>query len=512
IAYQKNDERALEQFTITDAARPELPGHRFAYPRPGKANVDVRVFMVSADGGQHRELTWDREAYPYLAKVAWGGELIMLVQSRDQGSQILLRVDPQTGQTRTLFEERDPAWLNIHDSTPRFSEDARSFFWATEEGGAWRLERKHLADDGLSIVRRQVLVGEKTGFHTLVHIDEARGWLWFLGGQDPAQLHLFRASLDGSGNATQVTSGIAWHEASFAHGGEVIALTTTSLDQLPETTVHTVGPKGELTAGATLPIEAETPSRAPAVELRHADGLRAAVVRPEGFREDQKYPVILYVYGGPGVSLVRAQMAAWFVPQWLADHGFIVVSVDGRGTPRKGRDFERALKDRFHEVPLEDQVRGLEALARSIPQMDTDRVGVYGWSFGGYMSALSVLRRPDIFKAGVAGAPVVDWLYYDTHYTERYLGVPEDADDTTYRQGNLLTYAKDLDRPLLLVHGSADDNVYFAHTLQLADALFRAGRPFEMLPLVGLTHQVSDPTVREALFEWIVRFLGARLW
>src|SRR5262249_18821097 len=151
-------------------------------------------------------------------------------------------------------------------------------------------------------------------------------------------------------------------------------------------------------------------------------------------------------------------------------------------------------------VPLDDQVAGLKALGQRFPEMDLDRVGIEGWSFGGYLAALAVLKRPDVFKAAVAGAPVVDWLDYDTHYTERYLGL-SDSDAGAYREASLLSYAADLRRPLLLVHGTADDNVYFRHTLKLADALFRAGKEFELLPLSGLTHMVPEPVVTQRLWS-----------
>jgi dipeptidyl-peptidase-4 len=161
---------------------------------------------------------------------------------------------------------------------------------------------------------------------------------------------------------------------------------------------------------------------------------------------------------------------------------------------------------------LDGQVAGLKALGAKYPELDLERVGIYGWSFGGYMSALAVLKQPDVFKAAVAGAPVVDWLDYDTHYTERYLGLP-DADAAAYHEASLLTYADRLSRPLLLVHGTADDNVYFRHTLKLTDALFRAGKAFEVLPLSGLTHMVPDSVVTQRLYARIVghfrKYLGA---
>jgi dipeptidyl-peptidase-4 len=194
----------------------------------------------------------------------------------------------------------------------------------------------------------------------------------------------------------------------------------------------------------------------------------------------------------------------------MADQGFIVVALDNRGTPGRGRDWERAISKRLGTVPLEDQVAGLKALGQRCPQMDLDRVGITGWSFGGYLSALAVLRRPDIYKAAVAGAPVVDWLDYDTHYTERYLGLP-DTDAVAYREASLLTYADNLQRPLLLVHGTADDNVYFRHTLKLTDALFRAGRDFELLPLPGLTHMTPDPIIKQRLGSRTAQFFHHHL-
>jgi dipeptidyl-peptidase-4 len=198
--------------------------------------------------------------------------------------------------------------------------------------------------------------------------------------------------------------------------------------------------------------------------------------------------------------MVTASRNRYVLAQWFADRGFVVVSVDGRGTPDRGRAWERALSRQVGPVPLEDQVEGLRALGAQFPELDLSRVGIFGWSYGGYVAAYAVMRRPDVFHAAVAGAPVVDWRDYDTHYTERYLGLP-DRDRAAYDRNSLLTYAASLGRPLLLIHGTADDNVYFTHAARLSDALFRAGRPFEFLPLVGLTHMVPDPALVSRLNE-----------
>ena len=266
---------------------------------------------------------------------------------------------------------------------------------------------------------------------------------------------------------------------------EAYVRTSTDLSSMPRSVAYKkqlAPPVGE------LPSVAETPSFTPQVEILkvgEGEGFYTAIVKPHGFDPKKKYPVIVDVYGGPDHQVVLQAMRNWLIDQWLADQGFIVVAIDGRGTPNRGRDWERAIYKKFGSVPLDDQVAGIKALAAKVPQMDMDRVGITGWSFGGYMSALAVMKRPDVFKAAVAGAPVVDWLDYDTHYTERYLGLP-DKDPEAYKEASLLTYAADLKRPLLIVHGTTDDNVFFRHSLKLSDALFRAGKDFETAAAIGV--------------------------
>ena len=212
------------------------------------------------------------------------------------------------------------------------------------------------------------------------------------------------------------------------------------------------------------------------------------------------------MYGGPHAQTVVAAPSAYLLQQWIADHGFIIVSVDGRGTPARGRSWERALKGNLIDIPLGDQVAGLKALGRKYRELDLDRVGIYGWSFGGYFSAIAVMRRPDVFDVGVAGAPVAEWLDYDTHYTERYLGMP-DEEVHAYARYRLLDDAPNLSRPLMLIHGIADDNVYVANTLQLSRCLMEAGRPHTVLPLSGITHAPMNPQVAENLLLLQVRFI-----
>ena len=527
IVYEEADARGVEVWHVADPARPEEPPHPSFYPRPGKANVRVRLGVVSVPtrtDDANREtiwIRWDAERYEYLATVRWekAAPLLLLVQNRDQTELVLLRADPTTGETASLLTERDAAWVNLDQSMPRWwnSPNFSGFLWATERNGGWQLNL--CKPDGSDPTVLVGPAGPDFGFQSLVDFNPDSFELIFRASSDPtqAQLSRFKKNVELNQEFIEIVDSNKpprLEDAVFAKDHSIYVLTTRSTVAMPQFTVHRRD--GELIG--KLPSVAENPPflpRAEIVRVGGEPGFYCAVVRPREFDPKKRYPVVNHVYGGPGHNQVLASMGMWLLDQWLADQGFIVVSIDGRGTPGRGRDWERAIAKQFGNVPLADQVTALKILGERFPEMDLNRVGIVGWSFGGYMSALAVLKEPDVFKAAVAGAPVVDWLDYDTHYTERYLGVPDLAADPAggpaYREASLLTYAAELKRPLLLVHGTADDNVYFRHTLKLCDALFRAGKEFELLPLSGSTHMVPDPVATEQLWSRIARFFQRHL-
>lgn len=525
IAYQANDYSAMERFSLSDPASPEREPLRVPYPRPGGTNAVVKLYVIGINGKGRREVRWDRRRYPYLARVTWPkkGPLSLLVQARDQKKQAFLRFDGKTGRTIIMHRESDPAWLNLCRTTPRWLKGGRAYLWATEKGGAWSLERHEprLSSRKGGIKHTSLIVDESAGYREIVHVDEARDRLWFAGGPDPSQTTLYVTALSGNSAIEAVSPeepGI--YRARFSPDGRRFVLLRDALDGLPEATVHDAPPGGApmrrvgLDDGTPVRHVAHAPAVLPRVEILEPaadDDPYAFIVRPADFVHGQKYPVILYVYGGPHHNVVQRDITRYFLHQWMADHGFIVVGLDGRGTLHRGRAWERAIRGALADVPLEDQVRGLRYLGDRLDELDLARVGVYGWSFGGFMAALAVLKHPDVFRGGVSGAPVTDWQYYDTHYTERYLGLYEE-DAEAYARASVVAAAGLLARPLLLVHGVADDNVFFAHTLKLADALFHAKKTFDILPLANSTHQVSDPAVREALYGRIVQFLGDAVW
>jgi len=507
IAYQETDVAGVEELFISDPANPDQPPQRWRYPRPGKTNASVRLGIIPVAGGETTWIEWDREKFPYLAAASWEehAPLTILVQNRRQTEQLLLEVDAATGNTKELLGERDEAWLNIDESLPRWVDDGKAFLWSSERDGAWRLE---LRDQNGKLLGP--LTTPELGYRGLVGVLDGSREAIIAASENPVEQHLYRVSLDPKHpRATRITDGIGLHNGWWSEENGLHVRLQTNLQGDAQFNVFDRDGKklGE------LPQKAESPGFVPNVELTRVGRdpeLHAAIVRPRNFDPARRYPVIVSVYGGPHAQTVIASSGKYLLDQWIADAGFIVVSIDGRGTPARGRDFERAIRGDFITLPLEDQVRGLKALGEKFPELDLERVGIYGWSFGGYFTAMALLQRPDVFRAGVAGAPVVDWADYDTHYTERYLGLP-DENQRGYKVSNVLTYADRLRGNLLLVHGTADDNVYFLHSVKLADALFRAGCDYDFLPLRGLTHMTPDPLVTRRLYSRLIEYFQQHL-
>ena len=518
IAYQETDTASVERLYIGDPFTPEQAPQPWVYPRAGRANAKVRLGLVPVAGGATTWVRWDADRYPYLASVRWqaNAPLTILVQNRTQTEELLLAVDPANGDTRTLHVERDRTWLNLDPDLPRWLPSGEGFLWSTERDGGWALE---LRDRTGGFVRTVVPV--ESGYRAFLRVDERRGVVYVLASPDPTEEHVLRASLrEEGGEPRRLTAEPGVHTGVFAESGADVWVHTV---QRPDGSVDTVVRRLDGREVGPLRSVTERPPFAPNLEITsvEVDGRRhyAALVRPRDFDERRRYPVIVYVYGGPHWNVVSTAGQRFLLHQWIADHGYVVVSIDGRGTPGRGRVWERALafaegvdgpRGDIVSVPLEDQAAVLKALGERSPELDLARVGVFGWSYGGTMAAMAVLRRPDVFRAAVAVAPVNDWRDYDTHYTERYLGLPDD-NPAGYDRSAAATWAEKLDRPLLLMHGTADDNVYFFHSLKLVNALFRAGRPFEFVPLVGFTHSVPDPLMTVRIYDRLVAFFDERL-
>jgi dipeptidyl-peptidase-4 len=486
------DETPVQRWHIADPANPDRPPSEVAYPAAGTPNALVSLALLKVDG-RRTGVAWDRGMFPYFVAAAWDRHgLLIVVQPRDQRSQRVLRVDPSNGETSLVHVEHDPVWTDIVPGLP-VRTNSGDLVWTTEDRDA--------------DTRRITVAGEPVtpaGLQVRAVLGVDGESILFTASEEPTEVHLYSCD---AGEVTRLTEG----QGVFGgiRSGGVTIVTGARLDR-PGSEIEVRTPSG------THPVAsfAETPVITPRVELLRAGDreIRTAVLLPTGWEPGQgRLPVLMDPYGGPHAQRVLAVQRMYCEAQWLADQGFAVVIADGRGTPARGPAWERAVHGDFAGPVLDDQITALIEAARKHPAaLDLDRVGIRGWSFGGWLAGLAVLQRPDVFHVGIAGAPVTDWRLYDTHYTERYLGHPgEDPDN--YAANSLIERAADLKRPLMIIHGLADDNVVAAHTLRLSSALLAAGRPHTVLPLSGVTHMTPQEVVAENLLHLQVDFLKAAL-
>ena len=487
------DEAPVQSWWIADPANPDREPSQQRYPAAGTPNADVTLWLVSLDGSRH-EVTWDRAGYEYVAGVAWSeaGGLVVLVQSRDQRRLSWLSVDVSTGSTTERLAASDEHWLELIDGTPALTGSGRLLAVLPHDGAnRLHVEGDPVTPDGLQVSAVLSVDGES---------------VLLAASEEPTESHLYL--YDGA-STRQLTSEPGVHGGRM--GGGTVVVTSAGLASPGARTavLRDGGPVAAIQSFAETPVL----KAAPTLLRAGADELRTALLLPTGWEAGSgKLPVLMDPYGGPHAQRVVAAHNAFLASQWLADQGFAVLVSDGRGTPSRGPEWERSIAGRWGDAVLDDQVTALHEAAAANSDLDLSRVGIRGWSYGGYLAALAVLRRPDVFHAGVAGAPVTDWSLYDTHYTERYLGTdPRGKDAVRYAAESLIDDAPSLRRPLLLIHGLADDNVVAAHTLRLSSALLAHGRAHEVLPLSGVTHMTPQEAVAENLLLLQVEFLKRAL-
>ena len=467
---------------------PAQPPQTVRYPAAGTSNADVRLWLVDVCDASQIEVIWDRSTHPYLVDVTWedASPLTVTVQSRDQRSMRVLEVEESSGDTNPVLDVDDPDWVEIVPGTPRRWNDG----WLTiEEHGNTR----SLLFNGAP------LSGSDQWVRSLVDVTDSE--ILYTASIDPTTIDLWSVR---DGRNECLTDG----------NGVVQAVGSQSVTVIERSSLESSSRVEVITPENTWGINSwqTTPMVTPAVEFlqTRSSGIHTAVLFPTGY-SDELLPVLLDPYGGPHAQRVLRARNTYLVSQWFADQGFCVVIADGPGTPGRGNGWERSVRGDLAQPVLEAQVEALQAVAELHPnKVDLTRVGIRGWSFGGYLAALAVIRRPDIFHAAIAGAPVTDWQLYDTHYTERYLGHPAEEPDN-YQRTSLLVDAAELQRPLMLIHGLADDNVIAAHTLQLSASLLAAGCPHEVLPLSGVTHMTPQEQVAENLLFLQVDFLRRNL-
>ncbi|MGZ5298464.1 MAG: prolyl oligopeptidase family serine peptidase [Actinomycetota bacterium] len=486
IAAARVDDRPVRIWHIAGPVDPEASPRAVRYPAAGTDNAIVTLSVFDMQGSRV-DVGWDVEAFPYLVTVEWSANapLTFVVQSRDQKTWQILSADPATGKTTLVREDHDDRWLHILLGVPGYLADGRLVRTLDSE------ETRRLTFDDVPVTPVGLQVEE------VVEIGDDH--VLFRATDDPTELHVWRVGADGA--LTRITEEPGIHTAT--QGGDVLVVSSAPAEGLPASHVLRDGEEvGTLRSFAEEPLLVARPR----FSFGGTRELRTALLTPGGTEPDGPIPVLLDPYGGPHFGRVVKAGLSFLESQWFADQGFAVLVIDGRGTPGRGPGWEREVYRDLADSVLQDQVDGLHAAAEAYPFLDLERVAIRGWSFGGFLAAMAVLRRPDVFHAAVSGAPVTDGELYDTHYTERYLGMP-DIDVEAYARYRLLDDAPSLRRPLLLIHGLADDNVYVANTLRLSRALMEAGRFHSVIPLSGITHAPSQPEVAENLLLLQVRFL-----
>ncbi len=510
LAATRVDTAAVEAWYIADPAAPWTPAAEHAYPAAGTANADVRLAVTALEQGRRVDLTWDRERFPYLTRVAWDGDgqdagrLTVQVQTRDQRTVEVLAADPATGRTEPLRTLTDAAWVELIEGAPAWIGDALVTVEDLPEHGAGG--SRALVVDGRPVSPSGMQV------RAIAHADDHEVVLT-ASQDDPTAIHAYRWC---EGELTRLDDGEDGVTTVAAEGGSY-ALVTASLDHpTPRARIRWAATAGgsetELSVRAERPQVTVVPRLLELGERR----LRGALLLPSDDDGISRLPVLLDPYGGPHAQRVLRSTAAFATSQWFADQGFAVLVVDGRGSPGRGPAWERAVAGDLASVPLQDQLDALADAAALDPRLDLDRVAIRGWSFGGFLAAAAALRAPERIRAAVAGAPVTDWRLYDTHYTERYLGTPEEEPaayavsslvDADARLGPAEPWSPDRAPSLLLIHGLADDNVVAAHSLRLSSALLADGRAHRFLPLSGVTHMTPQEVVTEQLLHLQVGFL-----
>ena len=527
IAFQRYDEKAVpvvRRFEI-QADRTDVIEQR--YPAAGDANVAVTLGLVAPAGGDPRWIDLGTDKDIYLARVDWlpdAKHVSYQWQSRDQKRLELRFVDVASLEQRTVLTETRETWIELNNDL-RFLAGNRGFLWGSDRSGF-----QHLYHYGLDGKLRAAISGGDWGIDRLLAVDEARGQVYVESNREFAgDRQVYRLALDGStfNEPVRVSEGDGVHRVEFSDDARVYVDTYSSPGVPPQVSLHAADGERidwiEKNAYDDTHPFARYRDAAPLPEfgtLLAGDGqiLNYRMFKPPGFDPAKRYPVFNFFYGGPGVQRV---VRAWGDPatahasqqvrfcQYMAQQGYVVFTLDNRGMARQGRAFSDAIHGQLGAVEVEDQLAGIAWLGKQ-PWIDRTRIGVFGWSYGGYLTTMLLAKASSDIAFGVAVAPVTDWALYDTHYTERYLGLPT-ANRAGYIRSAPFAWLDGLTSPLLLIHGMADDNVQFTHTTKLMAELQERGVNFELMTYPGGKHGLSTPTMRKHVYRLIADAFGRHL-
>jgi dipeptidyl-peptidase-4 len=512
IAYLEVDEREVATVPVMGYRGGKVDLMMQKYPAAGAKNPSVKAGVIDLKTQKTTWLKWPREEERYLGRFAWaadGKALYLQALSRDQKRWALARADASTGEAKEILTDTKAAWAEF--APMRLLEERSPKLLITREVGGHEHLALHDAVTGAEIAR---LTSGDWDVMSIQAIDEERGRALVSATKDgPTERHLYAVPLEKGGAIQRLTAEPGVHFTAPEHRGRMFVDVHSALDRLPKVALRSEA--GAALAELPAPVDAELEAlkvRSPEiVEVRGPSGdtLYGALLKPRTMEPGRRYPVVVMVYGGPGEQSVLNFWQPNLLWNHLADRNVIVFQLDNRGSAGRGPAFEAHISGRAGEVELIDQIAGLDHLAK-LPFVDKDRVGIHGHSYGGTMTLLAMLKAPDRFKVGVAGSPVTDWRFYDTGYTERYMGMPE-KNPSGYDGTAILRLAPNLAGKLLLIHGMMDENVHFKNTAVLIDALVAANKPFDMLILPGERHGFRTPSTRQYVYRRTVEYLTANL-
>lgn len=518
IAYQRYDESGVDEVERSEVYADRTEVIRQRYPAAGRPNVTVKLGLVKPAGGATRWIDLGAEPDIYLARVDWlpdAKRVSFQRQSRDQRRLDLVAVDVASLRQQTLLSESSATWINLHDDL-RFLKNEDAFVWASERDG-W----KHLYVVGLDGRVRRALTEGAFDVDKLLALDEKSGKVFFSSNiDDPLQAQVYTVRLDGSdaARATRISQDEGWHEAVFGDNAGAWIDTFSNPATPPQVSLRRADGShiawiehNELKEGHPYWPYRDALVQPDYGTLKSEDGqdLHYRLYKPLGFDATKRYPTFMTYYGGPGKQYVTRAWGNHF-EQYMAEHGYVVFALDNRGTPRRGRKFSDAIFKQLGKPEVADQLAGI-AWLKAQPWVDANRIGNFGWSYGGFQTLMLLAKADAQFAAGVAVAPVTDWSLYDTHYTERYLDTPAHNAEG-YKLSGVLHWLDGLKSDkLLLVHGMADDNVLFSNSTKLMADLQQRGTQFRLMTYPGAKHGLSTPAHKKHVYTLIADYFDEKL-
>ena len=512
IAFLEMDESKVTKFPLVDFASFAGDVEEERYPIAGGNNPVVHVYVASVNGGEAAMMDTGSETNQYIPRVAWlrDSKRVAIERLNRRQTQLdFLIAGAETGKSSVVLTEKDLYWINVSDDL-YFLKDGKRFLWSSERSGY-----RHLYLYGLDGKEEAQLTKGNWEVTAVEGVDEAKGVVYFNATEkSPMERHLYRVGLDGTG-LERVTKQEGVHTVQLSPEANAFVDSYSNAITPPRQWVSKLDESAPIVLNENKAAELAEYKLSPPefISVKTHDGmdLNAWIIKPANFDTAKKYPVLVYTYGGPHAQVVMNQ---WGGPTFLwhemmAQKGFVVFALDNRGSAGRGHLFEEPIHFRFGAQEMSDQRDGVAWLKRQ-PWVDAKRIGIWGWSYGGHMTLHAMFEDTEDFKAGFAGGPVTDWHYYDTIYTERYLGLLPQNEES-YQESSPIENAGKLRGKLLIAHGTEDDNVHFANTLLLVDKLIEKGKDVEVLPFPGRGHGVSDAPARIFLMNRVTQFFVENL-